>query len=117
MSSSHEAARELVPRGVHGAGSRSRRIGHSAGSRWGLRSTAALAADAPTLPGPCDTVGGRNPHAVEPRRDLVGIEAQEVSPFYERDPSLRDEPPHVSFGDAQMLRDSADVEQPRQPFL
>jgi hypothetical protein len=40
---------------------------------------------------------------VEPRVDLVDIEAEQTTPLVERDASLAHEPTHMTHGDPQML--------------
>ena len=50
---------------------------------------------------------------VEPRGDLDRIEAQQPSPFDERDDLLLDETANVAFVDSQMVGDGMDVYEAR----
>jgi hypothetical protein len=38
---------------------------------------------------------------LDPRCEVVGIEAEQMTPFHERDATLRDEPANVTLADTQ----------------
>ena len=50
------------------------------------------------------------PTLVDPCRDVVRIEPEEVTPLDERDPALSDQPTHMPNGDPEVFSDAADVE-------
>ena len=45
---------------------------------------------------------------VEPRIDFVDIEAEQTTPFVERDASLAHQSSHVAYGDSEMLGEVVD---------
>ena len=57
------------------------------------------------------TVEGWHALLVEPGVDVFGVEAEEMTPFDERDPSLQDEPADMRDANAQVLGDLGDIGQ------
>ena len=55
-----------------------------------------------------------DPSLDEPRRDLLGVEAEEVAPLDIGDAPLRNEASHVSDAHTEMFGDLADVDESRQ---
>lgn len=53
---------------------------------------------------------------IEPRRDLVGVEAHEVSPLDDRHPPLSDEAANMALLDAEKFREHGDRQKVRKPL-
>lgn len=51
---------------------------------------------------------------VQPSRDLLRVESEQVSPLDEWNATLSDKPPHVTFRHAEMISNLRDVEQARK---
>ena len=56
-------------------------------------------------------VDGRHALVVEPGVDVFGVEAEEMAPFDEGDPSLEDEPADMRDANTQVLGDLGDIGQ------